>query len=268
MQAIVVSPPKKGIEYVDFQEEDGTGIPVRIRETGICGTDREIVNGQMASASLPRGSSFMVLGHEAIGGVVQEDGGESIRKGDLVMPVNRRGGCGHCLACLNGRPDFCETGGFVEAGIKGMHGFMRETYWDEERYLVRVPRGGIEDIAVMAQPLSDLEKSMEEVMQVQNRLPWKCPDGSLGCRKALVVGTGPIGILTSLLLRSYGLGVFISNVREPSREEQKIFDDADITYYNSSSGYSASGISTGGSSTWSSRPRARMHRCSRSSSGS
>ncbi len=84
----------------------------------------------------------MVLGHEAIGGVVQEDGGESIRKGDLVMPVNRRGGCGHCLACLNGRPDFCETGGFVEAGIKGMHGFMRETYWDEERYLVRVPRGG------------------------------------------------------------------------------------------------------------------------------
>ncbi len=57
MQAIVVSPPKKGIEYVDFQEEDGTGIPVRIRETGICGTDREIVNGQMASASLPRGGA-------------------------------------------------------------------------------------------------------------------------------------------------------------------------------------------------------------------
>ena len=43
------------------------GLNIRILENGVCGTDREIVNGVMHVASVPSGDSYMVLGHEAIG---------------------------------------------------------------------------------------------------------------------------------------------------------------------------------------------------------
>ncbi|MGC8608967.1 MAG: alcohol dehydrogenase catalytic domain-containing protein, partial [Thermoplasmata archaeon] len=115
MKAITVRPPGQGakIEDVDIKE---TGLKVRILENGICGTDREIVNGVMSAAAVPDGYNYLVLGHEAIGRV--EEDIRNFDKGTIVMPVNRRG-CGKCINCLIGRPDFCETGDFREAGIKG-----------------------------------------------------------------------------------------------------------------------------------------------------
>lgn len=236
MKAIIVRPPEKGFEKKDVQIQE-EGIKIRILENGICGTDREIVNGQLFAANAPEGYSFMALGHEAIGEVM-EDGGD-FRKGDLVMPVNRRG-CGKCLNCLLGRPDFCETGEFVEAGIKGMHGFMREYIYDSPEFLVRVPPD-IRNTAIMAQPLSDLEKSLEEIFSVQGRLYWKCRDGTYGCRRALVIGTGAIGILFSLLLKSRGFDVTVSNIRDPAEHEARIFEETGVTYFNSSNGYSSLG---------------------------
>lgn len=236
MKAIIVKPPAGGFEVQDVQIQE-KGVKIKIIENGICGTDREIVNGQLSAAAAPSGYNFMALGHEAIGEVM-EDGG-NFRKGDIVMPVNRRG-CGRCLNCLLGRPDFCETGEFIEAGIKGMHGFMREYIYDSPEFLVHVP-SDIRDIAIMAQPLSDLEKSLEEILTVQNRLYWKCSDGTYGCRQALVVGTGAIGILFSLLLKSRGFNVTIANRRDPTQAEARIFQEAEISFFNSSNGYGSLG---------------------------
>jgi aldose 1-dehydrogenase [NAD(P)+] len=59
-----------------------------VLECGICGTDREIVNGLMHEASPPPGYSYLVLGHEAIG-VLEEDG-EFLRKGDVVARKQER----------------------------------------------------------------------------------------------------------------------------------------------------------------------------------
>lgn len=236
MKAIIVKPPAGGFEVQDVQIQE-KGVKIKILEHGICGTDREIVNGQLSAAAAPSGYNFMALGHEAIGEVM-EDGG-NFRKGDIVMPVNRRG-CGKCLNCLLGRPDFCETGEFIEAGIKGMHGFMREYIYDSPEFLVHVPPD-IRDIAIMAQPLSDLEKSLEEILTVQNRLYWKCSDGTYGCRQALVVGTGAIGILFSLLLKSRGFNVTIANRRDPTQAETRIFQEAEISFFNSSNGYGSPG---------------------------
>ena len=233
MKAILVKPPEKGFEVQDVQIQEN-GIKIRILENGVCGTDREIVNGQLSTSSAHLGYNFMVLGHEAIGEVMEDAG--SFRKGDIVMPVNRRG-CGKCLNCLIGRPDFCETGEFVEAGIKGMHGFMREYIRDSPEFLVPVPPD-IRDIAIMAQPQSDLKKSLEEILSVQGRLYWQCRDATYGCRHALVVGTGAIGILFALLLRSRGFMVTISNIRDTTPREARIFQEVGISFFNSSKGYS------------------------------
>ena len=236
MRAIVVNPPAKGFEVKDVQIQE-KGVKIKILENGICGTDREIVNGQLSTAAGPSGYNFMALGHEAIGEVMEGSG--DFRKGDIVMPVNRRG-CGKCLNCLIGRPDFCETGEFIEAGIKGMHGFMREYIYDSPEFLVHVP-SDIREIAITAQPLSDLEKSLEEILSVQGRLYWKCRDATYRCRHALVVDTGAIGILFALLLRSRGFMVTISNRRDPTQVEARIFQEAGISFFNSSKGYSELG---------------------------
>lgn len=230
MKAIIVRPSSIGAEITDIEMklEKFDGLNVKILENGVCGTDREIVKGLMGEASPPPGNRYMVLGHEALG-ILEEDG-EFLKKGDIVMPVNRRG-CGKCMNCLCGRPDFCETGEFVEAGISGMHGFMRERIIDLEEFLVPVPKE-IRNVAILAQPLSDLEKSFEEILSVQRRMVWTCNDGTYNCRKALVIGTGPVGILMGLLLRSNGLKVYMSNKREPTEKESMIFQTAGIEYIN------------------------------------
>ncbi|KAA8922168.1 glucose 1-dehydrogenase [Thermoplasma sp.] len=229
MKAITVRPPESGasIEEINIGE---SGSRVKIIENGICGTDREIVKGIMSAASAPKNYDFLVLGHEALG-ILEDDAGD-LKKGTIVMPINRRG-CGKCINCLNGRADFCETGDFVEAGIKGMHGFMREYIYDDPEYLVPVP-SQIRDIAIMAQPLSDLEKSVAEMMDVQDRLHWRCKDATYGCRKILVIGTGTIGILFSMLLKTYGFDVSIANRRGPTDVETRIFDEIGLKFVNTS----------------------------------
>ena len=232
MEVIIVKPPAAGITFQNLNYKSN-GIKIKILENGICGTDREIVKGQLNSAALPPQSDYLILGHEAIGTVVED--GNIFKKGDIVMPVNRRE-CGKCLNCLVGRPDFCETGNFVEAGIKGMNGFMGEYIYDDEKYLVRVP-ADIKNMAILAQPLADLEKSMDEIINIQKRMIWKCRDNTFHCRNALVIGTGTIGILFSLLLKTYGFSVTIANRRYAHEKESKICNMADIKYYNSANGY-------------------------------
>ena len=237
MKAIIVKPPNPGVQISDVNEKelDNYGkVKIRTLFNGICGTDREIVNGKLTTSNLSRKKNYLVLGHEAIGIVEEPCCGFS--KGELVMPVNRRG-CGKCLNCLVGRPDFCETGEFVEAGIHRIDGFMREYWYDDPKYLVRIPKE-LEDIGILAQPLADIEKSIEEILNVQKRIPvWTCDDGTLNCRKVLIVGTGPIGTLFTLLFRTYGLEVWMANRREPSETEQIIIEETKTNYFNSRNGY-------------------------------
>ncbi|BCS93608.1 glucose 1-dehydrogenase [Metallosphaera javensis (ex Sakai et al. 2022)] len=237
MKAIIVKPPAAGVQISNVNEKDLSNygyLKIRTLYSGVCGTDREVVNGKLILSELPKGKDFLVLGHEAIGKV--EESYEGFSEGDMVMPVNRRG-CGVCKNCLVGRSDFCETGNFREAGIVGMDGFMREQWYDDPRYLVRIPKS-LEDIGILAQPLADVEKSVEEIFEVQKRVPiWSCDDGTLNCRKVLIVGTGPIGVLFSLLFRTLGIKVWISNKREPNETEQILLEEARINYYNSVNDY-------------------------------
>ncbi|XPI87270.1 glucose 1-dehydrogenase [Saccharolobus solfataricus] len=239
MRAIVVKPPKPGVEINDVKiDEDKLStiglVKIKVLENGICGTDREIVSGKRTSVKPPAGKDELILGHEAIG--IVEVGGYGLKEGELVMPINKRG-CGKCLNCLVGRPDFCETGEGLVAGTKGLDGFMREYLYDDPKYLVKIPLA-IKDIAILAQPLADIEKSVEAILTTQKRVPiWTCDDGTFNCKKALVVGTGPTGILFSLILRTYGFQVWITNRRELLDNEKEILEEPGIIFYNSENGY-------------------------------
>jgi aldose 1-dehydrogenase [NAD(P)+] len=233
MKAIVVHPPKPGVEYMELKEpvRHGNGmVRVKILENGICGSDREIVKGRLTTARPPPGKDWLVLGHEAIG-VVEDSADPRFKPGDLVMPINRRSYNGKCLNCLVGRPDFCEAEEYVEAGMVGMDGFMVEYYYDDPKYLVKVPEN-IKDIAILAQPLSDIEKSIEEILTIQRRFVWTCDDATYNCRRAIVFGTGATGTLFALLLKTYGFEVYMANRREPLENEAAIAEEAGLIYYN------------------------------------
>src|SRR5215510_8383046 len=129
MQALAVFPSKKSLQLVDIPQpklQDATGVLLRVREVGLCGTDREISAFEYGSP--PPGSDRLILGHESLAEVVEV--GRSVhglRPGDLVAAMLRRP-CSspECCPCRAGRSDFCITGEFTERGIKHADGFLTE----------------------------------------------------------------------------------------------------------------------------------------------
>lgn len=179
---------------------------VKVLEAGIDGTDRDMV--QRGLKDVPQGENRLVLGHEAVGRVVEV--GKAVQKfkpGDMVVPTVRRG-CNQCPSCLDNGSDMCSTGLYKERGIHKLHGYFTEYFVDEEPYLVPVPPG-LEHVAVLTEPMSIAEKAMAQMRHIQSRLPWGCihPDhgfdqpGWGACKKALVIGGGPIGFFGAALLR-------------------------------------------------------------------
>ncbi len=219
MQALAVFPASKEVRVIDHPAPaipNPADVMLRMIEVGVCGTDKEIVSFQYGTP--PQGSPYLIIGHESLGEVVEIGSGvKTLKKGDLVVTMVRRP-CDHpdCIACRAGRQDFCYTGDFTERGIKGRHGFMTEFVVDDEGYMNLVPPG-LRDIAVLVEPLTIAQKALEQVVQIQARLPWGCPveEGkpSQYCHKALVLGAGPVGLLgaMSLIVRGFETWVYSRN---------------------------------------------------------
>lgn len=233
MLAVTVNVKDRLLEIRDVDRKGKGNVLLKTLRNGICGTDREIANFKFKYTQ-PEEGEYLILGHEALAKVISVKDEGLFKENDIVMPINRRG-CGKCLNCILGRPDFCDTGLFRETGIRGLDGFMREFFYDDAEYLVKV-FPGIEDIAILAQPLSDLEKSVEVILKIQERLNWRCWDSTYSCRKALIGGTGPIGILTSLLLKTMGFDVTMMNKREINEVEEEIVKETGINYYDNTKG--------------------------------
>ena len=206
MRAIGVLPTKREVKLVEHPPPSITTpkqVRVRTIEVGLCGTDREICT--FAYGTPPTDSEYLVLGHEALGEVVETGSGvTTFKPGDLVVPTVRRP-CPHdyCPSCRQARQDFCFTGDFTERGIKMRHGYMTEFFVEEEEHLNPVPPE-LRDVAVLVEPLTVAEKALAQLWQVQRRLPWggvADPAQSRGGGKtAVVLGAGPIGILGAMAL--------------------------------------------------------------------
>ena len=215
IKAISVHPSKREVRLIDHEEPritTPTGVKLRMLDVGICGTDREICGFEYGTP--PRGSEYLVIGHESLGEVVEVGRGVTrVRVGDIVVPTVRRV-CphDHCVACRAGRQDFCFTGDFKERGIKEAHGFMTEIVVDDEAFMNVVPRY-LRDVAVLAEPLTIAEKALMQVFEVQQRLPWACPTtkgaADNQCHRAVVLGAGPVGLLGALALANAGFETFV-----------------------------------------------------------
>ena len=217
MKAVAVFPAEKQVRIVDHPEpgiNSPDQVKLRMRNVGICGTDKEIVSFQYGTP--PDGSEYLIIGHESLGEVV-EAGNRQFKPGDLIIPTVRRP-CPHpeCIACRSGRQDFCYTGDFTERGIKQQHGYMAEFVVEDAAYLNLVP-AALREIAVLVEPLTIAEKGLAQLMEVQQRLPWFQPGQG---QEAVVLGAGPVGLLGAMALRVRGFEVFIYS--RPGEDRQAI----------------------------------------------
>ncbi|HZU26002.1 MAG TPA: glucose 1-dehydrogenase [Bryobacteraceae bacterium] len=215
MKAVAVFPDERRIAVIDHPEPKLGGakqIKARVLDVGVCGTDKEIARFEYGTP--PDGFKYLVIGHESLCEVV-ETGPEvtRVKKGDLVVLTVRRPCPEMCIACRAGRQDFCYTNDFTERGIKQQHGYMTELVTEDEQYAWPVPRE-LRDVAVLTEPLTIAEKGLEQLWQIQQRLPWACPTeaGSKGpgsCHHAVVLGAGPVGLLGAMALQLYGFSVTV-----------------------------------------------------------
>jgi len=214
MRAVVVTPGEQGsgrlAEVPDPRPRPGE-VLVRVSEVGLDGTDIEILEGQYGEA--PPGEDYLIIGHESLGQVQElADGAGGLSPGDWVVAIVRRPDPVPCRNCAADEWDMCLNGQYTERGIKGRHGFLAEFYAEAPKFLVKVSEK-LSPFAVLLEPLSIVEKAVEQIKRIQSRMVWQP-------QRAMVLGAGTIGLLAGMVLRLQDLEVHIYN-----RSEQKIKRD-------------------------------------------
>jgi threonine dehydrogenase-like Zn-dependent dehydrogenase len=192
MKALTVEPGRAGSLTVAEVPDPVAGAGELLVEgiaLGICGTDREIVQGKYGWA--PPGKERLVLGHESLGRVRTAPPDCGFHPGDLVAGVVRRPDPVPCGACAHGEFDMCRNGRYTERGIKELDGYGSELWSVEPDYAVRLDPL-LADIGMLMEPTTVMAKAWEQIDRIGAR-SWFEP------RRVLVTGAGPIGLLAALL---------------------------------------------------------------------
>lgn len=157
---------------------------LRVTVAGICQTDVHIVQGHF-SVRPPR-----VLGHEFSGEVVAIGEGVSGLRVGRCVAVSPATFCGECAYCRRGQPQQCQR--FRCLGNTEDGGWAEFTIIRADQAF---PLGRLRpEQAVWLEPLSCVVHALEP-----------CPN--LEGTTALVIGAGPMGLLTLQTLRNYGAGL-------------------------------------------------------------
>lgn len=182
--------------------QDPTDAIVRIKKTSICGTDLDIVKGEV-----PVAVDGQTLGHEGVG--VIEQVGENIsnfREGDHVL-VSCITSCGQCENCKKGMYSYCENGGGWILGnlIDGTQAeYVRIPFADTSLYAI--PEGVDEESLVM---LSDILPTGFECGVLNGQVK---PGDTVA-----IIGAGPVGLAALLAAQFYSPSQIIVVDNDDSR---------------------------------------------------
>ena len=175
----------------------GRGVLVRVLRVGVDGTDKEINAAEYGMA--PPGDDYLILGHESFGIVeAVAPGVTELAAGDYVVASVRRPGSSIYDAI--GLQDMTTDDVYFERGINLRHGYLAEYYADSAEFLIKVPKE-LREVGVLMEPTSVAEKAIGQAFEIQRRLRVWQP------KRALVLGTGTLGLLATMILRLRGVDV-------------------------------------------------------------
>jgi L-idonate 5-dehydrogenase len=159
---------------------------------GVCGSDMHYFRHARTGDFVV--SSPLVLGHEIAGTISAINGvAKGLAVGDRVA-VNPSRWCGHCGACKSGKPNLCENIYFMGSASKTPHmqgGFATQFDVVPEQ-CVKIPDHVSFKAAALAEPLAVCLHAVSRANDVTGK-------------RALVVGAGPIGLLTMLAAKRAGV---------------------------------------------------------------
>ena len=213
MKALVYTQPNEvQLQERPAPELDDGEVILTIEAVGICGSDMHAYHGHD-----PRRKPGLVLGHEFCG-TVQESASPRYAKGTRVTG-NPLITCGRCDYCVEGRNNLCEN--------RTMVGMTRPGAFAEQ---MSIPAASLIDMpqdmpavhAAVTEPAATALHAINLSMKVLVRPVQEC--------RTLVIGGGAIGMLSALLLKTYGChDVTVAEVN-PLRREQLATHAAVATY--------------------------------------
>jgi threonine dehydrogenase-like Zn-dependent dehydrogenase len=159
---------------VDAPRAQGEAL-VRVRLSGICNTDLEIVRGYAGFSG--------TIGHEFVGVVEEATDAQHLIGRRVVGEINA--GCGHCELCASGDPRHCAARTVL--GIVGRDGAHAELLRLPAVNLLTVPDEIADERAVFTEPLAAACAVVERVKFERGARVAVVGDGKLGllCAQAL-----------------------------------------------------------------------------------
>ena len=175
-----------GIEDIRYEELPVPNcgekdVLIKVAYAGICGSDLHIYKKGMFIQNIPE-----TMGHEFSGTVIKTGSKvHSLQAGDRIT-ANPMVTCGNCIACRTGHRGSCETLGFI--------GEVRPGCFAE---YIALPQ---EDV-IKAPPDINLKKlALAEPLAVALNICRQAKPAPTD--KVLIIGPGPIGLLTALALKN------------------------------------------------------------------
>lgn len=195
MRALVYTAPEK-VEVLE-QEIPVTQpdqVKIKVKYCGICGSDISIYLGKH-----PRAKAHLILGHEFIGTVDEINGGSGkFKVGDRVSAYPLLS-CGHCFACETGIPHVCKTLKLIGIDVDGG---IAEYVTCNEDVLFKIDESVSDRAAAVIEPLAVILRTMHQA-------------NFQALDSVAIVGAGPIGILTGIVLKHCGAcKIIISDIDE------------------------------------------------------
>lgn len=169
---------------------------VRVEACGFCGSDLGIVAGVHPRARVP-----LTLGHEFCGTIEDQAGpNSSLRAGDRIAawPLVS---CGTCWVCRNGAPHVCRS--------------LRLYGIDFDGGMAQYVRMPVASILPLPPSTSPLLGAVIEPLAVAVHGVRQAP--TTKSQAVVVIGAGPIGLLTALVAEACGFGPAIISDILPSR---------------------------------------------------
>jgi 2-desacetyl-2-hydroxyethyl bacteriochlorophyllide A dehydrogenase len=168
---------------------------LRITRVGICGTDLHAFEGTQPFFNYPR-----ILGHELAGEIIEIDGTDEFKIGELVTFIPYLN-CGTCRMCLSGKTNCC-----VNIKVFGVHidGGMSEYLSVPVSLLLNIKEITLDAVALI-EPLAIAAHAVRKAEVQQND-------------HVLIAGAGPIGIGIIQFAMMNGANVIVSDVNEDRLE--------------------------------------------------
>lgn len=184
MKALVYTGPQKIVFQDSPEPEAGQGdVLISVGAVGICGSDMHAFLGHDERRPAP-----LILGHEAAG-VVQGGADDGMR-----VVVNPLVTCGVCRDCLSGRENLCAKREIIS--MPPRQGAFAEKIVVPRRNIIEVPDNLDLTHAALAEPLATSWHGVTLAARHAER--------PLSEARALVMGSGAVGLGAALALRAFG----------------------------------------------------------------